>query len=595
MSTNTPNYNLVKPDANEFYDVDVQNDNLDAIDQAIKDNSDAAVANTQAASDNEDAINALTQTAAANAQAITENADAIAGNAQAAALHEKYAAQMLSGIDLGAADVTLGSGDYYKGLLVVAAAHETHALILPGVNNHKYDIYNADSEHTLLVKKAGGTAVEVPPQKLCRVAYDGTDYRVMAGSDAIVYKKPSPIKAGDDAAGNLLSWIQENSRWEKREFGMPYDGSGIVSVGKFASEGLFPTSEVGYKLYRQADGTIGTSARSESYYLGWIESEDMAWIGMLGGVDKEYIDNMESFFAIPGASTKIRLKIDMPDSADGVMIRRSTSPYDNSGITWGDEVANITDDTSYDGDNEWYEDAGLTNGTRYYYKAFPYKGSQYNETNAENETSSKAGGLLFEYTFDSVSGSTLYDTSGNAHHGINTNVTLESGLVGQRGVYNGSSSKSVINNCMSASQMDSDFTIAMVITVDSIGSEHVLWSGHQYRGIWFSVDSSGHLRLDLYDGSPHQATSARVLSSGTIYRVIVTRSKSTGLKLYVNSIDDGSNSFTGNANTYSGNTQLGMYTTASTPHDGTIEQVRGWSRVLESYELSNLYNGGDYC
>jgi hypothetical protein len=592
LSTNTPNYNLVKPDANEFYDVDVQNDNLDAIDQAIKDNSDAAVANTQAASDNEDAINALTQTAAANAQLISENADAIAGNAQAAALHEDYTAKMVSGIDLSAADVTLGSGDYYKGLLVVAAAHETHALILPGVNNHKYDIYNADSEHTLLVKKAGGTAVEVPPQKLCRVAYDGTQYRVMAGSDAIVYKKPSPIKAGDDAAGNLLSWIQENSRWEKREFGMPYDGSGIVSVGKFASEGLFSTSEIGYKLYRQADGTIGTSARSESYYLGWIESEDMAWIGMLGGVDKEYIDNMESFFAIPGASTKIRLKIDMPDSADGVMIRRSTSPYDNSGITWGDEVANITDDTSYDGDNEWYEDAGLTNGTRYYYKAFPYKGSQYNETNAENETSSKAGGLAHEYYMTNRSGSTLIDNVGGVNL-TSTNISYETGEVDERAVFNGTSSYISANNIMSGTQLDGTFTITFLYTHgDDPNGNIVVFFQNRDVSIFLSSDI---LHFRFYIGTVYEVAS-QLLVNGETYLIVLDRDKSSGLEMFVENVSEDTDAYTGNASSVSNLTQFGRHPAGTSYLSFRLAQLRIWvGRKLESYEKNNLYNGGDYC
>jgi glycerophosphoryl diester phosphodiesterase len=42
MSTNTTNYNLVEPDGNEFYDVQVQNSNMDIIDEEIKNNSNKA-------------------------------------------------------------------------------------------------------------------------------------------------------------------------------------------------------------------------------------------------------------------------------------------------------------------------------------------------------------------------------------------------------------------------------------------------------------------------------------------------------------------------------------------------------------------------
>ncbi len=44
MATNTTNYNLIKPAANDNYDVDDFNTNFDAIDAQLKANADAAVA-----------------------------------------------------------------------------------------------------------------------------------------------------------------------------------------------------------------------------------------------------------------------------------------------------------------------------------------------------------------------------------------------------------------------------------------------------------------------------------------------------------------------------------------------------------------------
>ncbi len=594
MSTNTPNYNLVKPDENDFYDINVQNDNLDTIDQALKDNSDAAAANAQTASDNEDSINALAQTAAANAQAISENSDEIADNAQSISEHEDYAARMLSGIDLSAGDVILPSDDYYKGMLVVSAAHETNALILPGVNSHRYDIYNADAQHTLLVKKAGGTALEIPPQKLCRVAYDGTQYRMIAGSDAIVYKNPSPIKAGDDLVGNLLAWIKETGQWEKREFGMPYDGSGIVSAGKFASEGLFPASEIGYKLFRQQDGTIGTLARSESYYLGWIENEDTAWIGMLGGVDKEYTDDMDSFFAIPGTSGKIRLKIKMPATADGAMIRRSTSAYDGSGIAWGELVANITDDSAYDGDNEWYEDddggAGLSNGTLYYYKAFPYLGGTYNAVDGGNETKAKAGGLIHEYTMDNIAGSTVVDEAGGANLTA-SNVSYETGDVGNRAVFNGSSSYISANGILTASQLDGTFTIDFLLNVDLFDGSDILFLFYQYRDISIGI-SNNTVYVNINSGG---AEASAVISAGTTYHITIVRDKSSGIYIYVQAVQKAFYSWTGNAATLSTSSYIGSFGGSGWFLDGRISQIRLFNRKLEPDEILSLQNGGNYC
>lgn len=58
MSTNTSNYNLVKQDEAEFYDVKVVNQNLDKIDTAIKDAKDSA------ASSKTEVVDNLTSTAA---------------------------------------------------------------------------------------------------------------------------------------------------------------------------------------------------------------------------------------------------------------------------------------------------------------------------------------------------------------------------------------------------------------------------------------------------------------------------------------------------------------------------------------------------
>ena len=39
MATKTTNYGLTKPDGADFYDVDVQNDNMDIIDKQMKANA----------------------------------------------------------------------------------------------------------------------------------------------------------------------------------------------------------------------------------------------------------------------------------------------------------------------------------------------------------------------------------------------------------------------------------------------------------------------------------------------------------------------------------------------------------------------------
>ncbi|MEI3511908.1 MAG: hypothetical protein V8Q41_02120 [Anaerostipes hadrus] len=56
MATKTTNYGLTKPDGADFYDVDVQNDNMDIIDKQMKANANDIA---QLNSDLKDAFNSI--------------------------------------------------------------------------------------------------------------------------------------------------------------------------------------------------------------------------------------------------------------------------------------------------------------------------------------------------------------------------------------------------------------------------------------------------------------------------------------------------------------------------------------------------------
>ena len=89
----------------------------------------------------------------------------------------EFATDSVTGIDLSGSDYTLSAANAAKGTLVVDTASATYSLILPTTYNYRYVIYNGDSTNTLLVKKSGGTAVEIPPETMAIVAYDGNEYR----------------------------------------------------------------------------------------------------------------------------------------------------------------------------------------------------------------------------------------------------------------------------------------------------------------------------------------------------------------------------------------------------------------------------------
>lgn len=74
MATNTENYNLVKPDENDYYDIGIQNDNMDKIDAELKKaenhRADSIAHMTQA---QKDTLNSAVQSAIIGDKAVTKN------------------------------------------------------------------------------------------------------------------------------------------------------------------------------------------------------------------------------------------------------------------------------------------------------------------------------------------------------------------------------------------------------------------------------------------------------------------------------------------------------------------------------------------
>ena len=300
---------------------------------------------------------------------------------------------------------------------------------------------------------------------------------------------------------------------------------------------------------------------------------------------------MIQFFAIPGASGKVRLKVEKPVGSDGAMLRYKTSAW-TSGDTkdTGTLIASVTDDSSYDGANEWYEVSGLTNGTAYYFKAFPYSGTSYNETIGANESHSKAGGLELEYTMDSISGSTLNDTSGNSRNGTIYDASATTGIVGN-GMTAAGTSHRIASAYMAPS---SSRTITAIVKMPSTTTT-ALQTGLVYYGsagfCYFGINVSGYeMQCNANDGGiftkSYSANATCILAFGT------TSDTAAWAKF------DGDGRVTGSGTKNTNTSQNDLLNNAAITARymrGILDQYRVWSRSLEDYELDNIYNGGMGC
>jgi len=371
-----------------------------------------------------------------------------------------------------------------------------------------------------------------------------------------------------------------------------YNGDDAVKLGKMSYTSL--AADVGYTLYIQSDGTIGFESTSVPCAVILSTSEIFVDFHPTYENPKEYTEDMIQFVAIPGTSGIVRLKIEMPADADGVMVRRKTSAWaSGDDNTTGDLVANITDDSDYKDDNEWFEDddggSDLTDETRYYYKAFAHKGSIYNEAIGSNETDARAGILENEWTGDNVSGDTIVDDAGTIN-GTGTSVTIGTGKIDED-MQGGSSSYIALDSVASIADKSYSF---WVYYTDS-GDKACL--GNDTRGtihVW--IDGNTLKVGGGNAGDPTDVTASLVPS--TWHHVVVSVLGST-ISLYLDNVSIGSVTKPSSNNLNINN--LGRCNLAYTAGDTVkkmncrLDQVRRFSLTLNTDEISNLYNGGDGC
>ncbi len=233
--------------------------------------------------------------------------------------------------------------------------------------------------------------------------------------------------------------------------------------------------------------------------------------------------------------------------------------------------------------NEWYVCMGTS--LRNYFKAFPGKNGTYNDEFGQNESSAKAGGLIHEYTMDSVSGSTVYDTVGSKN-ALVSNITYTDGKVGNTAIFNGSSSRLTPSSTISDS---SDFSVSFWINLNNYGTFDGVFGnvGTGNPDMYVTINGSGIVAQRWLAGSMSYS-----LDLCTDYHVIISNI-SGYMYLYINgllvstSATDWSLDIGVIGRTYLNGAWQYL--------DGKLDQFRVYNRALTLYEIQNLYNNGNGC
>ncbi len=345
----------------------------------------------------------------------------------------------------------------------------------------------------------------------------------------------------------------------------------------------------GNEVMPSPSGSTETGHSGNGYaritYIGTSEEVD----------DSEYI--MKKFIAVPRVSG-VNIKAISPDNATSTMIRYKTTAWTISDTTSTGTLLSSSFGT-YNADDTWYtHTSGLTNGTTYYYKAFPYVNGSYRYLYKQNEVTVTAGGLYAEYLFNDNAN----DTSGNAYNPTaNANITYGTGNIGITSKFNGASSYSAITPVIQTGTVSYSTWIYMNSAYNGTDCTIAAIYEDGGYGIYQPANTSQYALLIKFGGAYMDIRGPLLQTGKWVHVVVVINFTSKYVKMYHNGA---LYSYTQSNVTYTPTTLTGSDlitcigcnpgggATRANYFNGSINQFRIYNRELSKDEVMSLYLEG---
>ncbi len=183
-------------------------------------------------------------------------------------------------------------------------------------------------------------------------------------------------------------------------------------------------------------------------------------------------------------------------------------------------------------------------------------------------------------------GNTIYDLSGFGNTGTLTNGPTFSALNGGSIVFDGSNDYISVNNNANILPYAA-YTKIAYIYLTSYGTSNNIISGGFSGQHAFWMFGSNKLNAG-HNGAWNTVVGATTLALNTWYFGAVTYSNSTGWKLYLNGVEDGTSA---NTTTFTGNQEIviGAYSSGNN-FTGRITNVQVYNRALSATEIMQNYN-----
>ena len=284
---------------------------------------------------------------------------------------------------------------------------------------------------------------------------------------------------------------------------------------------------------------------------------------------------------------------------------RTTTGYEHF---WFDSVRNAGPNKSINSDSTNAE--GTENTAAYgYLSSFDSDGFALSAGTSSSVTINRSGDSYVawswkaddnEPTIFGGSAKAVYKFEDNANDVTGTynatasNVSYVTGYFNKAAEFNGSNSTMFLaSSGNSLVNYDSDFSVSLWFNVSSwatSASTDFLWTGGGTRIINITLKGSTGLDVDIWN-SGSNLVSTTGLSENTWHHLVFTRSKSSGMKLYIDGSLVDTNSYTGNAGSLSGKQDsIGTYwDNTRNNFTGKIDQFRIYNGEVSDDDVTTLY------
>lgn len=394
MPDQTKNFKLTKPLPEEPYDVGVQNDNMDAIDQALQEHADALNKKVDKVEGKGLSTNDYTD---AEKKKVQDTADTVKDMKTGKAdLKDGKVDPSQMPVNVVPIITTGGTGSAYtatvdgvtaleKGMILIIVPHAVSVTSTPtlNVNSLGAKTISRRTSTTTTAGNAGYSSNWITAGVPLLVQYDGT-YWVAIGQakpNAADLTGTVPVNRGGTGKTSWTAYrlIYPSGTTTLAQLAFPTNAGSFLRQGTsgapywsspaevLSAIGAAPSSHTSEKI-NTAAGVHGLRWYNNTlqFYNGssWVEIET----GGGGGVAPGPISNLT---IVPGGSGQ--LKLTWTDPADtawtGTKVVRKAGSYP-TGPKDGTVVLDSKTRNAYK--STPFVDSGLTNGTTYYYQIFPY-------------------------------------------------------------------------------------------------------------------------------------------------------------------------------------------------------------------------------